>query len=392
MPEPELIIALQKNAQAIGQNYRLGIEDDGDQIRVAARASDKMPNLAALTPFLRTNLYAIGSWRKPTRYRPQGAVTQQDANRVVEVVTKFLEQAQISRDNIIDVQYTTIVSYPDELIKSDITPPQPFRTDTVAVDQALENLFSGRHASRSNTSQSALNVELKYGAGQDILPASPLFYITVSCNLNMDMEGTASNVIFAGGIRHMVLNPDEVEKLGQHYFPQVFHLALRKSPCEICQQSYCLSQFASGYAMADIAAEALNPDQRELVSGRALQAGEAQVTDVGGTSRYPGLDGYSVLQAAFQNEPISRNIVRQAGVALGLITADVVFRLIPTPLVVIGGAVPMGSAAEITQPFGLRMGVDTTVQRVLTLRDYPETKVTRSRFAGFTGLLGATLD
>jgi predicted NBD/HSP70 family sugar kinase len=224
-----------------------------------------------------------------------------------------------------------------------------------------------------------------------------MLYITISRNLNLDMLHTAPGTVFAPGIRHSAVDPDELRTVGQELklFGSTYKVQ-HVGKCDICGKELCLSQVASGQAMANLAASVLTTNSLiSAVAGRARSSvsGEAGVVDIGGVSSTGVLDGYSVLHAAHERNEMCEQIVRQAGVALGLALADRIFPGgVPADLVVLGGSVPMGREEEANILPENRSGIDAVVERVLALRwRQTQVKVTRSRFAGFTGLLGAVL-
>jgi hypothetical protein len=100
-----------------------------------------------------------------------------------------------------------------------------------------------------------------------------------------------------------------------------------------------------------------------------------------------------VFRAA-RNDDFCKLVTLQAGVALGLAMVEHILEgdkgLLPR-LIVLGGTPLRGSDSEDSLPASQRETIDGAVRRVLHAKGRDNIWVTRSRFSGFTGLVGATL-
>ncbi len=391
-PPAGLPLVIHVDEAAQGERYWLGIEAEASQVRVGLLSTNQTPNRGADTPFTRSGFYSVGLYKWPHPFAPQLAISQDDASKIVQVAKQFLAQVErekgVEIDGRIDrIQATTIVSYPTAVTPSSEAFPsmaQPVETRTNLLSGALRDAFPDVTQIGSGIrSRYSAQVEYLHGAGQDIRPNDELLYITISRNLNLDLltQGMAKKGVYAPGVRHSQVDLEGLRGLGRMFIGADYDLP-KVGKCPVCHKQFCLSQIASGQAMAEF----LAADQS--AGPRPPRTGEGRVVDAGGEAA-GGVDGFSVNQAAYMGDAASLRIVKQAGIALGLAIHNSIFMIDPPNLIVIGGAVPMGSGGDDALPIAVRPSIDGTIEQVLNYLGHAgAVRVTRSRFAGFTGLLG----
>ena len=397
------------NDDAKGDRYVLGVELAASQLRIAALAQGAEPTLSVADAFARTRLYAVGSmdWDFEPQPGPSPGnyeVSSEQAETVRDAIGQFLEDRQIGIDKVSEIRFGVIIGF-DEQGRARLT-------DTDLLLDELGNSFGTMKLRSANRTRDALRVEHRYGAGLELKPAHNMVYVTLSRNLNFDalVDDTpvrwGSDGIFAPGIRHAHVDLEDLEQSWPAVVGEIDYEAPELANCPICKKKYCLHLLASGQGIVDLVARRMagmsGAEVAETHVGRAMAAREQQgaqpfVQDRGAVAKV-GRDGVAIDTAAVfrasRRDPACQLIINQAGVALGMVIVREILQSainIAPQLIVLGGAIPAGTEAEDLKSVEERDGIDAVVQRVLASHGFTNIRVSRSRFSGFTGLLGVTL-
>jgi predicted NBD/HSP70 family sugar kinase len=396
------------NEDARRDKYVLGVELAASQLRVAALGEKVKPDLREVHPFGRTQFYAVGSYDWP--FEPQRSsltgkyeVSADDAETVCQAIGQFLKDRGIDVEQVDEIHVGVIIGF-DESGLAQVT-------DTELLRQRLADDFGDMEFMAANRTRSALQVEHGYGAGVQIRPSHNMLYVTISRNLNFDallndVPTVWPGGIFAPGIRHSHVDPEDLEQMWHAVFGDSDYEAPELDKCAICRNDNCLHRIASGQGIVDLVAAEMatmsGDDVRRSEVGQWMRTRQPAarrpfVRDRGAVAKV-GPDGVEIDTAAVfrasPRDPRCRRVVNQAAVAIGLTIVQNVLKSVINlgpQLIVLGGTVPAGVEAEDIKPIEERDGVDAVVQRVLAKEGFTNIPVTRSRFSGFTGLLGVTL-
>lgn len=386
-----------------GTRYTIGVELSATQVRIAALSMDIEPNWQGATDIEKTCFYRMGflEWD----FDPHGIVDQDHITIVIDSIEQFLSETHLSRQSIIGIGVVTITSY----IRDQGDPTQQLGntidTNMDALKNSLQRAFNVRIVG-SNRSQRAAMTEYKYGIGQHIAAKDFLLYIHVSRNIasgaifngRFDEKGR-----FARGIAHTELHKDELERLCRSVFmAPTFPLPdyLNSSRCDICQKELCLYMVTSGQSIANHMAKLIDqgkPTQVIHIMQEREENNASLVYDRGGKApvNREGLpihliDARAVFEAANRgNDPIAREFVDIAGVALGLAVAGIVNNGIVPDVVVLGGIGAIKGAGDTSRL--VEMAQKTVAIMGIKGRDDTFLPVRPTDFPGFTALIGAAI-
>jgi predicted NBD/HSP70 family sugar kinase len=375
-----------------GQKFAVGIELASAHLRVAVLPMDARPSLAVYDPLERAGFFAVGyhpwSFEAERGMAGQYQVAEETMDAVLGVLREFLGQVGIDQSNVDRIRAGAIVAF------------DPFgravRVDTSALEGKLAVEFNNADVGGGNRTNAALLAELSYGAAVELRPADRVIYVTVSRNINLDAfpGGMTADAVFARGVRHAEVDQSTLAQLcgdwlGSGYLPP------EPRKCPTCSREFCLHSIASGQGMVDQVAE--DATAVAAVRSAAAMRRKGYAEDRGARIQVNGdaIDSSSIFKAASFDETC-RRLVLQAGIAIGITIFEKIINvgLFDPDLIVIGGTVPVGMKEEDQRPLSQRLTIDGILQRTLRsllIEDLPFLRVTRSRFAGFTGLLGLTV-
>jgi predicted NBD/HSP70 family sugar kinase len=370
--------------------FSVGAELTSTQLRLAVLPVDVTPNLDETEAFKRTGLLCVGqhAWTfEPEPVGPSYTIPSDIAEKTQQAIREFLGQIKIKEASVERIAVGGVITYDKSAGVARVN------NDQLAYVLARE--FGGSETVVGSRTRAALKVERDYGAGKEYANLQRLLYVRLSSTINLDagdgrFEWTGDRV-FARYIRHANVDRDRLEPylrefLGQFDSPQAVK-------CAVCGEYDCLYTFASGPGILERVPDAA---VAAVVEARGIGSRSAQ-GDLGAQARRNGqeIDSAAVFRGSVRN-PALRQLVVQAGIAVGIALADHVLEVYEPDLIVVGGTVPLGTRIEDDELLESRQSIDAIIQRTLAreLKDRIarlRLTVTRSRFAGFTGLLGLTL-
>jgi hypothetical protein len=383
--EPE--ISYHKDPTRKADRYHIGVELGGPHLRMAALPVGSRPTLKPADAFRRTGFFAAGNYEwdfapvdSPTGY----TISDEHVATVSRELQRFLEDLEIEPVQVARLRVGGVVTFDQKGLV--------VRADTEALlERLLHDFATIPDVAIGSRIKGAVDAEREFGAGQEIRPSDNILFARISENLNLgaDPGNWSADGIFARGTRHAPINRDLLEQLGPEFIDGAYvPPAPRK--CSICGKD-CLHTIASGVGILEQAAE--DPAVVTAAASAARFGVQRFAEDRGARLDVNGtvIDSASVFRAAATNASCQR-LVLQAGIALGVAISELIIErdVFDPDLVVIGGTVPFSTISEYRQLLEHRRTIDGVMQRTLQHQHQRYLPVTRSRFAGYTGLLGMT--
>jgi predicted NBD/HSP70 family sugar kinase len=367
--------------------YHVGVELCSPHLRLAALPVGAQPTLEPADAFQRTGFYVAGNYEwdfAPVSGLSGFTIAEEHIATVSRVLQRFLDEQEIETAQVARLRVGGVVTFNQNGLV--------VRANTDALRDRLEHDFADiPNMGIGSRIQGAVMVERRFGAGEEIRPSDSILYARISENLNIgaDPGNWAADGIFARGTRHSRINRELLEQLGPEFIDGSYVATLPRT-CPTCGRD-CLHSIASGVGILELAAE--SPAAVEAAADAASFGGWRFAEDLGARLNVNGtvIDSGAVFRAAATDETCQR-LVLQAGVALGIAISERImdFDVFDPDLVVIGGTVAFSTVDEYRQLLETRRTIDGVMQRTLQHLRGRYLPVTRSRFAGYTGLLGMT--
>jgi predicted NBD/HSP70 family sugar kinase len=385
----------------------LGIELSAFQKRigalpVAVEPDKRDPNYEKRT---RLSLPDVNVWKSlsaspssddPGIFAPDGQLSPSQTTEVIQFVNSYIQSNQIRVEDVVGVGVAIVASF---------AVPQGTANSTSASSLANQLSTNFRAAARVrvfNRSQIACAFDRVCGAASD-LKNDDVVYITDSNSINFGVAQRDSNtggLVWgaAGGLPHMLLDKGQLESLAVPVANRIgadIALDLPTAPCPVCKAVLCLTNIASCRAMALAAARAVAPGTPTKIVDMMRSRASGATSDVGGIALLRtavqgtrSVDTRAVLEAAEDGDPTALQIVRQAGLALGLAVSR---QAVPNfhPYVVILGGIT-GSSTKMLEMIREVASVERADKRHDPVAgDQVAINFVPTAFPGYTGLGGA---
>ncbi|HEU0027819.1 MAG TPA: ROK family protein [Ktedonobacterales bacterium] len=335
-------------------------------------------------------------WASPP-FAPLGSLIPRQTTEVIQFVNAFIKTSNINPDDVTGVGVAIVASFAPHTGIASVTRASD-------LEQQLSTIF--KKATRVRCfNRSQISCLLERGQGMAAgLRNDDMVYITVSNNINLgviqqDARGDGWNWGNAGGIPHIPLTQNRLTDVASRMNPPL-ELALPKEVCPVCGELLCLTNLASGRAIVTAARRAISgatPTKIIDMMRARPNSAHAQIIppDSGGSvaispaiQGVTSIDTRAVIEAAEDQDPIALQIIRQAGLALGLVIA---LRVIPSfnPFIVTLGSAGARSDTLLDVVRQVAVSVQGGLIRHPTGGANVAVNFLPTAFPGYTGLLGA---
>jgi hypothetical protein len=386
---PDCLIKYHRDDAKKAQQYHVGVELGGPHLRLAAFPVHARPTLRPADAFQRTGFFAAANheWGfAPLSGIGGYTVAQETIAAVSYVLRTFLDDMEIEPTQVARLRVGGIVTFDKNGLVVRVN------TDSLR-DRLARDFADVLDLGFGTRIHDAIRVERRYGAGVEIRPSTAILYARISENLSLgaDPGVWTYDGVFAPRIQHSRVNRDLLEQLGPEFIDGSY-VATSPRPCQICGRD-CLHSIASGTGILDLVAS--HPTAVKAAVDGATVGSWRFAEDRGARLSLSGtvIDSGAVFRAAATDETC-RRIVLQAGLALAIAIHERIIEqdVFEPDLVVVGGTVPVGTIDEDRLALDTRRTIDGVMQRTLQhLGRIGHLPVTRSRFAGYTDLLGMTV-